>query len=457
MKTRDLVELASRNLREALLRNSLTTLGIGVGVASLVAMLSLGIGLQQLVQSRLEGTGLFNTIYVYPRTNRPGGRGGRGMRAAGDAAPDIKNVTSSTRLQLARLRNVVEVFPELRFTADLRYGDSGHVNAAASVPMSARGTGQFDSLTGSFFSSADASEAILHKDLAQQIAEESKIPPASLIGQDLSLRYPQRKEVPVTPNQTAADFAANDEFGLGFTIVPSEVKVKVVGIVENEQAGPGGMGGVRIFLPLEFVEHLNAVQTSDVRSIVQSPNEQIYSSLTVKVNDPKNVPALEDSIKQMGYATFSLFDLSRNLHRVFAVLDTFLGIFGSLALAVASLGIINTLVMAILERRREIGVLKALGAADRDVRRLFFAEAAVMGLFGGAVGVFLGWAIGRIINFGTDLYLAQQNLPAEKIWSVPWWLVGSAIGFSVVVSLIAGLYPATRAAKLDPVQALRYE
>ncbi len=78
MKARDLMELAGRNLRESMLRNSLTTLGIGVGVASLVAMLSLGIGLQELVQSRLEGTGLFNTVYVYPRTNRPGGRGGRG-------------------------------------------------------------------------------------------------------------------------------------------------------------------------------------------------------------------------------------------------------------------------------------------------------------------------------------------------------------------------------------------
>ena len=159
----------------------------------------------------------------------------------------------------------------------------------------------------------------------------------------------------------------------------------------------------------------------------------------------------------MGFATFSLFDAARSLQRFFAVLDLFLGIFGSLALAVASLGIINTLVMAILERRREIGVLKALGAADRDVRRLFFAEAGVMGFVGGAFGVFLGWAIGKIINLGTNVYLARQDLPAEKIWSVPLWLVGAAIAFSVVVSLAAGLYPAARAARLDPVQALRYE
>jgi putative ABC transport system permease protein len=462
MKVRDLMELASRNLRESMLRNSLTTLGIGVGVASLVAMLSLGIGLQELVQSRLEGTGLFNTLYVYPRTNRlgRGGRGGRGgeMPEGPPLAPgEIKNITSSTRKELAAMPNVVEVFPELRFTGDLRYADAGHVYGAASVPPSARGTGQFDSLQGSFFSSADAPEVIVHKDLAQQMADEGKTQPANLIGQEVVLRYPQRKEVTAPANQSGADMAGNDEFGLGFTIVPSEAKVKIVGIVENEQAGPGGMGNVRIYLPLGLVEKLNAVQMSDVRTVMQSSAEQIYPSLTVKVNQPKNVPALEESVKKMGYQTFSLFDVSRNLHLVFVVLDLFLGVFGSLALAVASLGIINTLVMAILERRREIGVLKALGAADRDVRRLFFAEAGVMGLAGGVLGVFLGWAIGRVINVVTDVYLARENVGAQRIWSVPWWLIAAAISFSIVVSLIAGLYPASRAAKLDPVQALRYE
>ena len=461
MKSRDLMELASRNLRESALRNSLTTLGIAVGVASLVAMLSLGIGLQKLAQSRLEGTGLFNTIYVYPRFNRPGGgrRGGRGEAPGEVPLPpgQIKNLTGESRNQLAALAHVVEVFPELRFTSDLRNGDIGHVSGTASAPSSAKGTGQFDGMDGSFFSSQTAAEAILHKDLAQQIADELKLQPHDLIGKEFTLRYPKRVPVTNSPNESPEDRAANDEFGLGFRIQPSETKVKIVGIVENEQAGPGGLGGVRVLLPLEFVDQLAPVQGSDVRSVVQSPDQRIYTSLTVHVADPKYVTELEDSIKKMGFDTFSLFDAARSLHRFFAVLDTFLGIFGSLALAVASLGIINTLVMAILERRREIGVLKALGAADRDVRRLFFAEAGVMGLFGGAFGVFLGWAIGRIINLGTDVYLKSQNLPSEKIWLVPWWLVGAAIGFSIAVSLVAGLYPAARAAKLDPVQALRYE
>jgi len=137
--------------------------------------------------------------------------------------------------------------------------------------------------------------------------------------------------------------------------------------------------------------------------------------------------------------------------------DLFLGIFGSLALAVASLGIINTLVMAILERRREIGVLKALGAANRDVRQLFFAEAGVMGLVGRRIRVLLGWGIGRVIQLGTMVYMKRQGLTSPNIWSVPWWLVLGAIGFAVLVSLVSGSIQPHEPRDLIPLKALRYE
>jgi putative ABC transport system permease protein len=179
--------------------------------------------------------------------------------------------------------------------------------------------------------------------------------------------------------------------------------------------------------------------------------------LTVRMKSAAYAEKVEESVKKMNYSAYSYLDATKSMRRFFAVLDMFLGIFGSLALAVASLAIVNTLVMAVLERRREIGIMKALGASDIDVKKLFFAEAASMGLVGGALGVALGWAIGRAINIGTNLYLHKMKMPTENLWTVPLWLVAGAIAFSVIVSIVAGMYPAARAAKLDPVQALRYE
>ncbi|HYB61767.1 MAG TPA: FtsX-like permease family protein [Methylomirabilota bacterium] len=496
MKIRDLCELAGRNLRESLLRNSLTTLGIGVGVASLVAMLSLGIGLQQLAMRRLERTGLFDSVMVRPR-QLGGPNGGARQRFGIEAQPQsIRPLDEDSRQQIAKLPGVLEVYSPVRFNAEVSLsgatspaavapaappnsasqspqgpgGPRGMMTAISGLPDSDSTNDAFDGMPGRFFSSQQAQEAILSKDLAQSLADDAKIQPAALVGHTITVRFPQRQSRPVpaadessASSQPPASTDNPADLALGFTIVPAEKQFTIVGVIVSGQpgAGPGGFEGSGAYIPLGVAQQLDPVQGSDLREVMgeaaASRGGARYASLTVRTDGTSAVPPVEASIKQMGYQTFSLLDMTRNLQLVFKVFDMFLGIFGSLALAVASLGIINTLVMAILERRREIGVLKALGAADRDVRRLFFVEAAAMGFLGGALGVGLGWGIGRVINFGTTFYLHRQGLPSENIWSVPWWLVLAAMGFSVLVSLAAGTYPASRAARLDPVEALRYE
>jgi putative ABC transport system permease protein len=446
LKARDLAELAGRNLREAFLRNSLTTIGISVGVASLVAMLSLGVGLQDLASDRLARTGLFDAIFVTPRSAAAAYRGS--FQPGVSRAQPPKPLDEEARQEMAALPHVVEVYPDIRFPIESHYAGSSYATIAAGVTPSARKDGAFDGMKGSFFSSASADETILQIDLARQLSDR----PDSLIGKDLTLRYAERQPLP-------ADASAHSSAPDGFSIVPEEKNLRIVGIVDTEPAGGiGSLGRGRLLLPLELAETLRSTQANDLRDLLRdSPNHHTYESLTVRVNDPPKVKAVEDSIKQMGFAAFSLLDASKSLSLVFTVFDLFLGIFGSLALVVASLGIVNTLVMAILERRREIGVLKALGASDRDVRSLFFVEAGAMGLLGGVLGVSIGWLIGRAINFGTDVYLKARNLPPASVTAVHWWMAVLAILFSILISLAAGIYPASRAAGLDPVEALRYE
>src|SRR6185295_2234435 len=154
-----------------------------------------------------------------------------------------------------------------------------------------------------------------------------------------------------------------------------------------------------------------------------------------KVTSPAAVQDVEDKIAAAGYTAFSLMDALKNAKRVFIILDIVLGLIGSIALVVSSLGIVNTMVMSILERTREIGIMKAIGGSDADVRGIFLVEASAIGLLGGACGIALGWAVGRIINIGANFYIRQQGGTDVTLFSLPWWLIGGAIGFSILVSL----------------------
>ena len=469
MKFYDVTDLAVRNLRESVFRNSLTTIGISVGVASLVAMLSLGIGLQQLASRRLQKSGLFDTVVA---TSRRDLRNFREQREDGPPPAESPALDEPARRKIAQIPGVVEAYPDIRFVTELRFDDKPHLTMVAGVPFSAKSNNDaFDGMQGSFFSSEAVPEVILQKSFAEELLGIKSKPGASnpdtniaelakpLLGKELTMRYAERTASPsasptASPTTTGpGDRGPSD--AAAYSVVSRQQALKIVGVTDLDPDSMRGTARARVFLPLKLAQDLHIMQ-SNLRDTSASDSPS-YTSLSVRVGNPNQVPAVEDAIKKMGFSAFSIVDATRSMRQFFAVLDGFLAIFGSLALAVASIGIVNTLVMAILERRREIGIMKALGASDADVRGLFFAEAGAMGLVGGAVGVTLGWALGRLINFAMNIYLERQHFPPAEIWSVPLWLVLSAIAFSIVVSLLSGLYPAARAARLDPVQALRYE
>jgi putative ABC transport system permease protein len=465
VKAYDLAELAVRNLRESVLRNSLTTVGISVGVASLVAMLSLGIGLQQMATRRLVRSGLFDTVVVTSRRDL------RNFNRSDDAGgPDPAQspvLDEPSRQKIEQLPNVVEAFPDLRFITSFTYEDKPHLTMAAGVPFSYKSNDAFEGMQGSFFSSGMAPEVILQKTFAAELlgktpkpgTEETPVAELAkpLVGKEMTMRYAERIDS-ATPADANGNMPNESGEAATYSIQSHELKLRIVGVTDLDPDSMRGPVRARVLLPLKLLESLHVMQPTTMRDTTQATSKiPTYATISVRVKDPGKIQLVENAIKKMGFNTFSILDATRSVRRFFTVLDLFLGIFGSLALAVASIGIVNTLVMAILERRREIGIMKAIGASDVDVKKLFFAEAGVMGALGGALGVALGWTIGRVINLGTNVYLRSQDLAPEQIWFVPWWLVGSAIAFAIVVSLLSGLYPAARAARLDPVQALRYE
>src|SRR4030081_4056058 len=211
MKTGELVELAGRNLRESVLRNSLTTLGISVGVASLVAMLSLGIGLQQLASRRLVKSGLFDTVVVTSRRDLR--NFGREEQRNGPAPGESRILDEAARHEIEQLPNVLEAYPDIRFITELRYEDNPHLTIIAALPPSAKSNDAFDGIPGGFFSSDIAPEVVIQKAFAEELLGKAPKPgldetnvkelAAPLLGKELIMRYAQR-EAAQTASSTPA-------------------------------------------------------------------------------------------------------------------------------------------------------------------------------------------------------------------------------------------------------------
>ena len=449
MTLRDAIDLAFRNLRQAKLRTFLTTLGVSIGIASLAGMVSLGVGLQDQTVGRLQRSGLFDAVTVLPGGDRPGvmmgGRlGPRGFGRGGDpgapaAAPDRveRDINDQALTDLAALEHVRDVYPALRIPVEMKYGGESEFALAAAVPVSVRGEGAFQSMTyGRFFASDAEIACMVSLDLAKRIDEKA---PGALVGRSLTLNY-----AAVAP-----------------TGVPqrTEFACPIVGVVERETGPFAAAAGVSpLMLPMGKAREMYAASAIAAPGVSRGTSgPRPYGSAVVRVTAAQFVPDVQERIKRMGFNAYSVGDSIQGIKRAFILLDIILSLIGSIALAVSSLGIMNTMVMSILERTREIGIMKAIGGSDRDIRRIFLIEASAIGFLGGVAGVLLGWAVGRAINFGANIYVEQQGGAAGNLFSLPFWLIGGAIGFSIAVSLLAGSYPAARAARLDPIQALRHD
>jgi len=460
MNFADTMGLSMRNLRQSRLRTLLTTLGVSIGIASLAGMVSLGVGLQEQIVGRFMQSGVFDTLTVTSRSllgpiadfgGRGNARGGgiiRGRRGVDSNTPPGPKLDDAAIKQIAALEHVREVYPEVRFPVEITMGDFVQTATVAGVPMSIKGEGAFQTIShGGFFTSDSAATCMLSLDMAKRMDEKN---PAALIGKSLTISYTamMKGDAPLDPR-------------VGVQIQRKDTSYQIVGIVERE-TGPslplGGSSVSGVMIPLGVARTIDAEILTNAQSLLRDPQQtKSFSSLTVKVNQAQYTQDVEDRIRELGYSVFSVNDALSGAKNAFIVLDIFLSLIGSIALAVSSLGIVNTMVMSILERTREIGIMKAIGASNKDVRRIFLIEASVIGLLGGLMGIALGWIVGQIINFGANVYIRSQGGTAGTLFSLPWWLIASAILFSIVVSLIAGSYPASRAARLDPIQALRHD
>ena len=438
----DLLTLIFENLGRRKARVAMTAIGVVIGTAAIVVLVSLGVGLQETAQSQLFGIGDLTQIMVFPKFDTGPGGGGGVISSGPGQANQTKQLTNKSLKELAGISGIDLVIPRDYMFGDVRlnfgrlesYGNFIGIGLDDLEKMGLEaqaGTLKFTKGT-----------AIIGIYVAQNFYDP-KLRPGQTVPEPPDLL---NKNLKITLRKFGADGAESVK----------TVTVRVVGIIKETRNEPDGS----IYLPLADILTLN----SWVNGKRVDHNRDPYNQVIVKAADVGRVLQITDDIKALGYDAFAPASIVQSLNTFFVVLQLAFGGVGAIALLVAAIGIANTMTMAILERTREIGLMKAVGATNRDVLTVFLGEAGGIGFIGGLGGVTFGWVAGQILNTVAVAYLASQAAqngggPQTDmvIASTPLWLPIFALIFATVIGLLSGLYPALRAATLMPVLALKYE
>lgn len=421
LRVRDIIRSAFRNLGRRPVRNILTAGGVLIGIITLVAMVSFGVGVQLEVQRNFETLGLEN-IFVSPRYDETD-------EFEPFAQPEPATpLTPDLVTRIRALTGVKSVQPTLELPSGLDVSMNHNGEAFPVRLLQGTGRAQFgppsatDMAAGSDFTEELTSGAVLISGLADSLLAEGESY-QDLLGQTitLDLRLPRGE---------------TDSFS-----------ARIIGV-------RNGFGSRSIDIGLDERAAIKAWWFGQP-DILESEG---YDRLVVEADDIDTVPQLIEIIESLDLQTQSLGSMLDVANQVLSLLQVLLGSVGGLALLVAALGVANTMMMAIYERTREIGVLKALGASSAEIRWLFTSEAGLIGLGGGAIGLLLGTLLGQLVDWIAHRYLINEGVTGVgQLSVVPLWLALGSMVFATVIGIVAGLYPAARAARLDPVTALRHE
>jgi putative ABC transport system permease protein len=474
MKTDEMARLAFGNLWKMRLRTALTVLGVVIGIGALVSMVSFGTGMEKNVTEAFLENDLFTSLQVTPyKINVNEAMRGNPRAVIQQSKTDTSMLDEKALRKIRSLPNVAIAFPEVRFPVKVRFqGKEATTNARAMPAEMGRFKPFKKLLTGTFFLD-DSSRAVvvsprLLKDLKirlidpkdpKKITIEDTLKGMRSVNQDSIAG----REVELVTSVLDVERIMQNPFAvldvqsrLPFSEKTS--RFRIAGIARQAGGFEQGFFESGLILPMKTAESLPRFNFSSVWDILnRKENSGAYSSLYVRVKKMEDLPPVKKEIENMGYGVLSIADQLEDFKKGFLIFDTVLGAVGTIALIVAALGIINTMVMSILERTREIGIMKAVGGSETDIRGIFFVEAGVIGFIGGVFGLVLGWLVTRVANAVANMYVAKQGGMHMEFFYIPTWLILGAMAFSILVSLAAGLYPAFRAARVNPVEALRHD
>ncbi len=399
MKLVDMLSLSTRMFKTRPMRTFLTILGVGVGIGTVLFLVSLGYGLQNIILNRITTA---DSLLSFDVTS---------------GAAELVKITNQDVANIKAIGHVAEVSPVIslsgQITVDKFTGDA-IIMAVDNIFFRLDG---IMPAAGNLFSQDNAYEAVITKAGAMLF----NLNPDQIIGKQISLSL-------FIPTQGAAGEEQHQ-------VKQLEQKYKVVGVLDDESSS-------LVYIPRQTIAALGI-------------ND--YARLKVKVTDNKYMQTVREQIMNKGFVTSALSDTIEQANKIFRVVQVVLALFGLVALIVSAIGMFNTMTIALLERTNEIGIMRAIGIIKKDIRRLFLVESALMGFLGGLGGVAIGWAAGEAANAGLNLLARNFGGQVVDLFYRPVWFIVFIIIFSTLVGILTGIYPSIRAARLNPLDALRYK
>jgi len=454
MKFLDLLRMSSSNLWKRKVRTILTVLGVVIGVASIVVMISLGLGLSRSLMEQYESYGSLTEITVYEPYSYDGND------------KDVKRLDEELISTIEGMEHVEAVYPALQMSAMAKYGGYENYLMLRAMPVEAIenlgitvGEGSLPSKNDDelkFFYGYQVIQDFMNSKTGAGYWQTGELPDIDMMNDPIFIIF----------DMDAYWQSQSTQGGEGQPVKPpKKYLIGACGVQETPPEGEYAMHGWYTFCDIDkLIPELkkifkNKVIPGQPSTKTGKPYKEIfYNELTVSVDEMDNVTDVQTQITEMGYEANSNAEWIESEQKTMGYVQAVLGGIGAVSLFVAAIGITNTMMMSIYERTKEIGVMKVLGCDLRNIRSLFLLEAGFIGFIGGVVGLVLSYSISALINkvaAGAEGMMMMSE--SASISYIPIWLALLSLVFAVMVGMVAGFFPALRAMKLSPLAAIHTE
>ncbi len=387
--------VALKNLFAKKLRSSLTIGGVVIGIGAIVFLVSLGLGLQKVVTEQVVDSKSVRTVDI--TSPKP-----KTVRLDDDALQKFKAINHVDTLATNYSAAGKVVFQSANLDSVVNGPDPTYTEL-----------NNFKRLAGDTSKITGLDQVVINEALVNTFGVKD---PQKMIGQQMTVKIPKLETAEGTEEV--------------------EQTAKVVAVVRTGS-------GAEVFLSPQVFQRAQA---------------RSYSQVKLLTDVQENVPAVRRSIESQGFTTTSPVDTLEQINQVFSILTILLAGFGAIGMVIAVLGMINTLTISLLERTKEIGLLISLGARKKDVRRLFVIEALLLSLIGGIVGILGAWLLGKGINTAiANLARSRGVEDAFSFFFIPFWLILAIFAFTATIGFLVAFFPARRASRISPIDALRHD